>query len=146
MKKYKLQRKSFTNVVFNNFSATLKSFGAFVGCSSLTGISYGIVRSFALADQSRGVVEDNGGIAPILFFCFSIYYAKQLYDNFKKDKARFLRLADEIEKDRQRKRRLNENVETQKYTPSDDSEYIEGSTAGKRKSLNNGIFKSNDIY
>lgn len=170
MKKYQLERKSFTNVIWDNFSDTLKSFGAFVACGSLTGISYGFVRSFTLASQQLGRVEDNGALAPIFFFFMSIYYAKQVYNNFKNDKARYKQLAHEIEKERARQLEMKIKAKEKKaqeqaeyddfvktyYSPSDNIIELQkyrdalstssGVEASKRMSLNNGVFKSNDTY
>ena len=173
--KYSLQRKSYVQVISENFSDTIKSFGAFVGCSSLTGITYGIVRNFELASQRTGVIEDKGGIIPIMFFFLSANYAKQVYNNFKKERTRVHQLALEIDKERAKRKEEQKKsmegfitpdqafnlemqkmldkgepiVELQRYRDiltSGSSEQREGTTAGKRKSLNNGIFKSTDTY
>ena len=97
MKKYKLQKQSMTKVIADDFSETLKSFGYFVSCGSLTGITYGIVRNFELESQALGVVEDNGEIAPLLFLGLTALAAKNLYSNFKAEKSRYLELAKQIE-------------------------------------------------
>ena len=173
MKHYTLQRKSYLEVISDNFSETLKNFGCFVGCLATSGITWGIIRNMNLAMDN--VKDDNVNIVPIFFGISSVCFAKKMFDSYKKERKRFHELSLEIDKERE-KRRLERqksmsgfatpeqvfNIETQKlfdkgekvvelkkYQDILNGENVQetsGATQGKRKSLNNGIFKSNDIY
>ena len=154
MRKYSLQRKSYIQVVSENFKDTLKSFGCLVGCSSATGIFLAQLHNMELAGYKYDIESDLRFI-PIATFCASLYFAKEVYSNFKKDRARVKQLAEEI-----RQQQLQEKQEQQEalktFTKPEDlfdfesqfrSKIIEfptmndgGNSSGKRKSLTTGHF------
>lgn len=71
----------------------------------------------------------------VIIKCVSNYHSKSMYENYKKDKKRFILLAGEIEKDRIFKQNSQIN-----------SINTKSSDMGKKLSFNNGIFKSDDNY
>lgn len=161
--KYSLQRKSYTQAIVENFPNTLKSIAGFVTCSSITGLGFGIIHSMNITEFS---LESDERIIPTIAAFGAVYYAKKIYDNFKKERARVHQLALEIDKERARryeayKKELSEfktpeqlnnmqyqnNItELKEYRDQLINNQSEGVTQGKRKALNNGIFKANDNY
>ena len=97
------------------------------------GLGHGVIRNKKL------LAKDNAH-APIIFG--PVYYTKQIYDNFKKDKSRILTLG--IKLSQSENEQLMQLREYRENLLSEDQ--LGGQTAGKRKSLNNGIFKADDIY
>ena len=115
-----------------------------------------------------GITEDTGAVLVSTDYLFKTsflkpynpkFYAKKAYENIKQDKDRFISLnkADEFAQTREKFIRNLAEWET----PSDvDNMFTETSnihqgasekanslsSGGKRLSLNNGIFKSNDDY
>lgn len=102
---YSLERKSYTQVIKENFSDTLKSLTGFVTCSSLTGIGIGIIYNMNITEFS---LDSDERIIPTITAIGAVYYAKKVYDNFKKDRARVHQLA--IEMDKERKKRMQEEL------------------------------------
>ena len=169
---YSLQRKSYVQVITENFQDTLKSVAGFVTCSAITGLGFGIIHSMNITEFS---LESDERLIPTITAFGAVYYAKKVYDNFKKDRARVHQLALEIDKERARRKEEHKKamegfitpdqlsqlqmqklfdqdeklIEIKKYRDiltSTQEEQKSGVTSDKRKSLNNGIFKSNDSY
>ena len=174
MKHYSLQRKSYIATISDNFPETLKSLAGFVTCSSLSGIGFGIVYNMNLTQYS---LESDERMIPTIIAFGAVYYAKKVYDNFKKERERMHQLIIEMDNEHKKSKSQMEGFITpdqlsqmqfQKAVDSDEkivnlqnyrnilngsssteSEEIfqsSGMSQGKRKSLNNGIFKSNDTY
>ena len=163
--RYSLERKSYVQVVTENFQDTLKSLAGFVTCSAVTGLGFGIIHSMNITEFS---LESDERLIPTITAFGAVYYAKKVYDNFKKERERVHQLALEIDKEREKAMEgfitpdqlsqlqiqklfdKDERVlELQKYRDiltSTQEEQKSGATAGKRKSLNNGIYKANDNY
>ena len=171
MKHYSLQRKSYVNVAMEQFPETLKSLAGFVTCSSLSGIGFGIVYNMHLTQYS---LDSDERMIPTIIALGAVYYAKKVYDNFKKERERMHQLI--IEMDNEHKKTSKQldgfmtpdqlsQIQLQKIIDSDEKiiklknyrdilsgsssiqqDGISGATQGKRKSLNNGIFKSSDTY
>ena len=173
MKHYSLQRKSYVNAITNNFSVTLKSFGGFVGCLVGSGITWGIIRNMDLSGKLSAT--DELRLAPGIFLVCAVFFAKHMYNDFKYERERFHQLALEIDKERERRKLERQKamsgfvtpdqsfnleiqklfdkgekiVELKKYQDILNNGEIQeesGISQDKRKSLNNGIFKSNDTY
>ena len=170
--RYSLERKCYVQAVPENFQDTLKSLAGFVTCSAVTGLGFGIIHSMNITEFS---LESDERLIPTITAFGAVYYAKKVYDNFKKDRARVHQLALEIDKERERRKKEREKamegfitpdqlsqLQTQKLFDQDErvvelkkyrdiltsaqEEQKSGATAGKRKSLNNGIYKANDNY
>lgn len=170
MKRYSLQKKSYINVISDNFSETLKDFGGFAGCLAGAGITWGIIRNMDMAGKLSSTAEIN--MVPGVFIICAVFFAKQMYNSFKEERERVHQLALEIDKERARRKAKKESqfiteeqafrLETQKLFDKNEKvvelqKYLDilndgnvqdnsGATQDKRKSLNNGIFKSNDTY
>lgn len=172
MKRYSLQTKSYVEVISDNFSETLKSFGGFVGCLAGTGIIWGIIRNMDIAGKLSS--NDEIKLVPGIFALCAVFFAKQMYKNFKEERERIHQLALEIEKEKSIKKQEYKKsmsdfitpdqmsqlglqksfdadekvVELKKYRDIlvSDKQENNGATQGKRKSLNNGIFSPNDTY
>ena len=167
MSRYSLQRKSYVNVAMEQFPETLKSLAGFVTCSSLSGIGFGIVYNMHLTQYS---LKSDERMIPTIIAFGAVYYAKKVYDNFKKERERMHQLIIEMDNERKKTAKQMEGfitpdqlsqmqfqkmvdndekvVELQNYLDilNDGNVQDNGATQGKRKSLNNGIFKSNDTY
>ena len=171
MKHYSLQKKSYINVISDNFSETLKSFGGFAGCLAGAGIFNGIFRNIEACRNSFNNGELN--LISGIFIVGSIFYVKEIYKNFRKERERVHQLVREMNDERKKPPAQIEGlitpdqlsrlqfqkildrdekiVELQNYQDilngsSSTQSNINGATQGKRRSLNNGIFKSNDTY
>jgi hypothetical protein len=131
--KYKISKKN------NSINGSLKLHKGipFVGCGFETGELLGF--SYKIYPSINSFSEDLA-ITPFILFCENISQANAMYENLKKDKTRFNKLAAEIQKQKlMDKSKQQVNIETQNLTNSNLSN-------SKRLSLNNGIFKSNDNY
>ena len=152
LKKYKLATNNLnvTKVTLDNFEQTTRGSLGFVSCLTSTGISYGIVRNMEVAAPK----PYDPRCTPILFTRCSPFYARIMYERYKKEKERFSNLAKEIEKETEKQQKLitekkQNDIEFMKQENShqymeDDS--INQQSRGKRLSLNNGIFTQNDNY
>ena len=98
------------------------------------GLCHGMIRS-------KKMLSKNNSYVSIIFG--PTYYTKKIYDNFKKDKSRILTLG--VELSRKGIDQLSQLREYRENLVDEDIE-LSGRTAGKRKALNNGIFKADDIY
>lgn len=98
------------------------------------GLCHGMIRS-------KKMLSKNNSYVSIIFG--PTYYTKKIYDNFKNDKSRILTLG--VELSRKGIDQLSQLREYRENLVDEDIE-LSGRTAGKRKALNNGIFKSDDIY
>ena len=98
------------------------------------GLCHGMIRS-------KKMLSENNSYVSIIFG--PTYYTKKIYDNFKKDKSRILTLG--VELSRKGIDQLSQLREYRENLVDEDIE-LSGRTAGKRKALNNGIFKADDIY
>ena len=98
------------------------------------GLCHGMIRS-------KKMLSKNNSYISIIFG--PTYYTKKIYDNFKKDKSRILTLG--VELSRKGIDQLSQLREYRENLVDEDIE-LSGRTAGKRKALNNGIFKADDIY
>lgn len=173
MRQYSLQRKSYVEVISDNFSETLKCFGGFVGCLAGSGITLGIIRSMDIAGKLSA--NDKIKLSPGIFMICAVFMAKKMYENYKEERERLHQLALEIDKEREKRKQEHQksmsgfltpeqsfNLETQKLfdkgkkivelkkyqdiLKGTDVQEDTGISQDKRKSLNNGIFKSNDTY
>ena len=98
------------------------------------GLCHGMIRS-------KKMLSKNNSYVSIIFG--PTYYTKKIYDNFKKDKSRILTLG--VELSRKGIDQLSQLREYRENLVDEDIE-LSGRTTGKRKALNNGIFKADDIY
>lgn len=98
------------------------------------GLCHGMIRS-------KKMLSKNNSYVSIIFG--PTYYTKKIYDNFKNDKSRILTLG--VELSRKGIDQLSQLREYRENLVDEDIE-LSGRTAGKRKALNNGIFKADDIY
>ena len=98
------------------------------------GLCHGMIRS-------KKMLSKNNSYVSIIFG--PTYYTKKIYDNFKNDKSRILTLG--VELSRKGIDQLSQLREYRENLVDEDIE-LSGRTAGKRKALNNGIFKVDDIY
>ena len=98
------------------------------------GLCHGMIRS-------KKMLFKNNSYVSIIFG--PTYYTKKIYDNFKKDKSRILTLG--VELSRKGIDQLSQLREYRENLVDEDIE-LSGRTGGKRKALNNGIFKADDIY
>ena len=98
------------------------------------GLCHGMIRS-------KKMLSKNNSYVSIIFG--PTYYTKKIYDNFKKDKSRILTLG--VELSRKGIDQLSQLREYRENLVDEDIE-LSGRTGGKRKALNNGIFKADDIY
>ena len=103
--KYSLERKSYVQSATEKFSSALDSSFGFVTCSMVTGLGLGIVynmntKEFKL-ENSKTIIASG-----------AVYYAKKVYDNFKKERVRVNQLALEIDKERNKETQERfENIE-----------------------------------
>lgn len=95
-------------------------------------------------------LEDGTVASPLILFCQSVSQANAMFKNLQKDRTRFNKLAAEVQKQKIINK-INQTINlenTGRIEPI--TEQIAQSksepTQGKRLSLNNGIFKSNDNY
>ena len=98
------------------------------------GLCHGMIRS-------KKMLSKNNSYVSIIFG--PTYYTKKIYDNFKNDKSRILTLG--VELSRKGIDQLSQLREYRENLVDEDIE-LSGRTGGKRKALNNGIFKADDIY
>ena len=98
------------------------------------GLCHGMIRS-------KKMLSKNNSYVSIIFG--PTYYTKKIYDNFKKDKSRILTLG--VELSRKGIDQLSQLREYRENLVDEDIE-LSGRTGCKRKALNNGIFKADDIY
>lgn len=98
------------------------------------GLCHGMIRSEKLLPKKNSYVS-------IIFG--PTYYTKKIYGNFKQDKSRILTLG--VELSRKETDQLSQLREYRENLVDEDIE-LSGRTTGKRKALNNGIFKADDIY
>lgn len=128
----------------------------------------GISPNFSFKKFYVGITEDTGAVLVSTDYLFKTsflkpynpkFYAKKAYENIKRDKDRFI-LLNKADKYAQTRENFIRNL-AEWETPSDvDNMFTETSnihqgasekanslsSGGKRLSLNNGIFKSNDDY
>ena len=128
----------------------------------------GKVPTFTFRNYYVGITEETGAVLVATNRLFNTtflkpyspkFYAKKAYQNIKQDKDRFISL-DKADKYAQTRENFIRNL-AEWETPSDiDNMFTETSnihqgasekanslsSGGKRLSLNNGIFKSNDDY
>ena len=128
----------------------------------------GISPDFSFKKFYVGITEDTGAVLVSTDYLFKTsflkpyspkFYAKKAYENIKQDKDRFI-LLNKANKYAQTREEFIRNL-AEWETPSDvDNMFTETSnihqgasekanslsSGGKRLSLNNGIFKSNDDY
>ena len=136
-KKFKLFRIS-----KNNISNLIQKKGVpFVG----VGIDIGEV--IGQAYKVSDTISNEQFISPLILFCESNMQADTMFNNIKKDKTRFTKLAGEIGKTKI----VNRNKLTQLFNetttveiPSQTMESTNSMEKAKRLSLNNGIFKSTE--
>lgn len=103
MARYTLERKSYVNIIADNFQDTLKSGLKFACCTVGAGIAYGAIHDMEIISPD----PSDPRIFPVLFAIGSAYYVTQIYKNYKKERTRFHELAIEVEEKR-RKRKLAE--------------------------------------
>ncbi len=128
----------------------------------------GKVPTFTFRNYYVGITEETGAVLVATNRLFNTaflkpynpkFYAKKAYENIKQDKDRFISL-NKADKYAQTREKFIRNL-AEWETPSDvDNMFTETSnihqgasekanslsSGGKRLSLNNGIFKSNDDY
>lgn len=89
--------------------------------------------------------------SPLILFCQSVAQANAMFENLKKDKTRFNKLAAEVQKQKiiNKLTRQTINLEnTGRMEPITEqmAQTKAEPTQSKRLALNNGIFKANDNY
>lgn len=135
---YKLERGkhevvSKTTVLKELFPETIGSTKYFV--ISLAGLGC----CFGIMNMDKSLIKEATPWLP-LFIGSSAFYAKKVYENYKKERARMSELANQIDAERKAKRMLKEHDFNQFEQDFEEQGY------GKRKALNNGIFTPNSQY
>lgn len=91
--------------------------------------------------------NDGSIIIPSILICANALQANAMFENLKKDKMRFNKLATEIQKQKIINNAKLTQMMNEKYTISSESNALSNNLErSKRLSLNNGIFKPNDNY
>lgn len=133
---YSLQKKSYIQTYDINFKLP-KQGPSFVTCSLATGLGLGTIYEMKKPQKLNN---------RLFVALVPHYYARRLYNNFIKDRERVYQLALEYEKTNNAASNYSQNYpifDTQTFVNENQEA---GVTQGKRKSLNNGIFKANDNY
>lgn len=164
-KLYKESHKLSIGETLSCFENTIKSGTSFVatgiGMGAAIGIAYKLSNVLHISNPEEIVTT-----AAFLFICVSLAQANAIFDNIKKDKKRYNRLAVEIQKQKliDEEKKYSTNLDNPNYRinkvatesplffdvkqdyekANEDSE--NSIDMGKRLSLNNGIFKPNDNY
>lgn len=135
----------------NHISASkLKITGGvpFVGVGVGMGQFFGIL--YITSNVTYKKVESNKefNISPFILFCQTLTQGRAMFENLKKEKVRFNRLAGEIQKQKYIDEEKNKNLsnETEFNSNQVNTTVSKSVERGKRLSLNNGIFKPNDNY
>lgn len=148
--KYKVYKNTKHTLVSNNININNENGVPFVGCGVETGAILGVVykagnSSITYSNQaSTGLV-----VVPFISICTTTSQANKMYENYKKDKSRFNKLASEIQKQKIiDKARISQIINEEQSVSQTMSNSKSEATLerGKRLSLNNGIFKPNDNY
>lgn len=127
MVRYKLtknQHHSFQNI-------SQESYSSFVTYGKI-GLCHGVIKSTKILPKKNSYNSIIYG---------PTYYTKKIYENFKQDKSRINTLGIELSKEE-----ISPSNDMIEYRGDSNDIELSGRTTGKRKALNNGIFKADDIY
>ena len=124
---------------------------SFVSFGVDTGVLLGKANKISnmVSTEYSNAVNEGKIASPLVLFCLNSPQANAMFENIKKDKTRFTRLAAEEQKEEIMKKLANQAttlvdaITMQPLTALSESASME---QAKRLSLNNGIFKPNDIY
>lgn len=118
---YKLTRENkienFSHNVRMHFNKSLNYFGGFMVSGITTGILYGTFQNYDFKPyiDSTKVIDVGDSVSGIFMTFVTAFVAKRVYDNFKKERKRWISFTAEVEREERDRRKIQkQNVEDHK--------------------------------
>ena len=113
---YKIDRNNpLTNMkcnINNYFGKTKYCVAGFVICGVAAGTIFGTIYNMNLGASKDAIVSTGGGDLPILFTVASVFFAREAYKNYKKEKKRWDELTIAYDNRAKEKPQIQEKRET----------------------------------